>query len=151
MSAAAIRRAGLDDVPAIHRIERASFGDPWSAASFAQMLAHPSVHATVAVRSGEIVGYCIAWVIGEEAELANLAVDPAVRRSGIGRALLDDLLRALDRQGGARVYLEVRDGNAGAQALYRSRGFVATGRRKGYYRKPDEDAVVMTREIDAVG
>ncbi len=146
MTAASIRRATLDDVPAIDRIEHASFGDPWNAESFAQMIAHPRVHATVAEVSGAVAGYCVAWVIADEAELANLAVDPEVRRAGIGGALLDDLLRALDAEGGARVYLEVRDRNLAAQALYRSRGFVASGRRKGYYRKPDEDAVVMRRD-----
>ncbi len=146
MSAPTIRHATIDDVPAIHRIERTSFGDPWNAESFAQMIEHPRVHATVAEVAGAVVGYCVAWVIADEAEVANLAVDPEVRRAGIGGALLDELLRTLDGLGGARVYLEVRDRNLGAQALYRSRGFVASGRRKGYYRKPDEDAVVMRRD-----
>lgn len=145
MTALAIRRATTADVPAIHRIERASFGDPWSAESFAGMLTHQQVRATVAERAGTLAGYCIAWVVGDEAELANLAVDPAARRGGIGAALLDDLLAAVDAGGGATMYLEVRESNAAAQALYRSRGFVAAGRRKGYYRRPHEDAVVMRR------
>lgn len=140
-----IRRAADDDVAAIHRIERASFGDPWSAASFRSMLAHPQMHATVAERAGVVVGYCIAWIVGDEAELANIAVDPALRRLGVGAVLLDHLLHTVDGHGKCTVYLEVREGNAAARALYRSRGFVASGRRKRYYRKPDEDAVIMRR------
>ena len=92
-----------------------------------------------------MVGYCVAWQIIDEAELANLAVDPEVRRGGIGAILLDDLLEQVDRPPTAVVHLEVRESNAAAQALYRSRGFEASGRRKRYYSRPTEDAVVMRR------
>jgi ribosomal-protein-alanine N-acetyltransferase len=139
-----IRRADEADVPVIHAIECASFGDPWSERSFRSMLGIERVRATVAERDGTVVGYCIAWLLGDEAELANLAVAPDARRSGTGAALLDDLLAALDPDG-VTVYLEVRDSNASAQALYRSRGFTASGRRKGYYAGPTEDAIVMRR------
>lgn len=139
-----IRRAVEADVPAIHAIETASFGDPWSERSFRSMLAVERVRATVVERDGAVVGYCIAWLLGDEAELANLAVAPGARRSGVGAALLDELLAALDADG-VTVYLEVRDSNASAQALYRSRGFAASGRRKGYYARPTEDAIIMRR------
>lgn len=129
---------------AIHAIETASFGDPWSEHSFRSMIVIDRVRATVAEREGMLVGYCIAWLLGDEAELANLAVAPGARRGGVGAALLDDLLAALDPDD-VTVYLEVRDSNASAQALYRSRGFTASGRRKGYYARPKEDAVVMRR------
>lgn len=140
-----VRAAAIADVPAIVVIERASFGDPWSEASFRGMLAHAGVLARVAERRGRVVGYCIAWLVGDEAELANLAVAPAERRAGIGAHLLDALLAELDARGGTTVYLEVREGNAAARALYESRGFVTHGRRRGYYRAPAEDAVVMRR------
>lgn len=129
---------------AIHAIETASFGDPWSEHSFRSMIMIERVRATVAERDGTLVGYCIAWMLGDEAELANLAVAPGARRGGVGAALLDDLLAALDPDD-VTVYLEVRDSNASAQALYRSRGFTACGRRKGYYARPKEDAVIMRR------
>lgn len=141
----AIRPAREEDVAAIHLIERASFGDPWSAASFRAMLTQPQVLASVAVREGAVVGYCIAWHLADEAEVANLAVTAEARRAGIGAALLDDLLRTLHDRGGATVYLEVRASNAAAQALYASRGFAVAGRRRGYYRSPTEDAIVMRR------
>ncbi|MHB1299101.1 MAG: ribosomal protein S18-alanine N-acetyltransferase [Gemmatimonadaceae bacterium] len=140
-----IRRATEEDVAAIHAIEVESFGDPWSVGSFRSTLAHPQVVAKVAERAGKVIGYSIAWIVGDEAELANLAIDRAARRTGVGAALLDDLLVTLDGQAAVTVYLEVREGNAAARALYESRGFVETGRRKGYYRNPDEDALVMRR------
>jgi ribosomal-protein-alanine N-acetyltransferase len=139
-----IRPADEADVPAIHAIECASFGDPWSERSFRSILGIARVRATVAECEGALVGYCVAWLVGDEAELANLAVAPAARRGGVGATLLDELLAALDPDG-VTVYLEVRESNASAQALYRSRGFTARGRRKGYYARPTEDAVVMRR------
>lgn len=141
-----VRAARVDDVPAIHRLEAASFSDPWTPDSFRSMIAQPLALATVAELEGRIVGYCIAWAIGDEAELVNLCVAPSTRGVGVGGLLLDDLLRTLDVRGGATLYLEVRDSNEAAQALYRGRGFLASGRRKAYYRHPAEDAVIMRRQ-----
>ena len=109
------------------------------------MLAQPQVLASVAERDGAVIGYVIAWQLADEAEIANLAVVPSERRSGVGRLLLDDLLRTIESRGGATVYLEVRAGNVAAQELYRARGFEESGRRRGYYRAPTEDAIVMRR------
>jgi len=143
--AVSLRGATVDDVPGIHALETLSFSDPWTPDSFRAMIAQPLVLATVAEQDGRVVGYCIAWAIGDEAELVNLCVAPELRGTGLGGRLLDGLLATLDGRGGAAVYLEVRDSNEAAQALYRGRGFLASGRRKGYYRHPAEDAVVMRR------
>ncbi len=141
-----VRDATAADLGAIVTIERASFGDPWSEASFRSLLRAETTRFRVAVRDGRVVGYAVTTRIGEEAELANLAVDPSARRAGIGAMLLDDLLASTDAPPGATVYLEVRASNEPAQALYRSRGFEAVGRRKGYYSRPTEDAVVMRHD-----
>jgi ribosomal-protein-alanine N-acetyltransferase len=142
-----IRSAVDADIPAISAIERASFSDPWSETSFRSMLGHETVYLRVAEQQGTVVGYCVAWIVADEAEVANLAVVESARRQGIGVALLDDLLTRVDAAPGvkASVYLEVRASNVAAQALYVRRGFVPTGRRKGYYKAPVEDAVVMKR------
>jgi ribosomal-protein-alanine N-acetyltransferase len=140
-----LRRAVERDLTAIARIERESFSDPWSEASFRSTLAHPQVIATVIEQGGAVRGYSIAWIVGDEAELANLAVAPEVRRGGLGRRLLDALLGEVAARGGASIHLEVREGNVAAQALYRSRGFEVVGRRKAYYQAPEEDAVIMRR------
>ena len=140
-----VRPATLADLPAILSIERIAFSDPWTADAFRSMLGQDHVLTTVAERDGRLVGYSVAWAVGDEAELANLAVAPEHRGTGVAKRLLDHLLDDLDARGGATIYLEGRDSNAPAQGLYRSRGFTAAGRRKGYYRKPTEDAVVMRR------
>jgi len=140
-----VRPATLADVQAIAEIERASFGDPWSEASFRGTFANEGAVVLVAVRDERLLGYCVAWTIGDEAELANLAVAPDARRQGVGALLLDALLSELDAGGGATVFLEVREGNAAARSLYESRGFGVSGRRKTYYRAPVEDAILMRR------
>jgi len=134
------------DLDAMVVIERASFSDPWSRASFASMCAHPHAIARALVRDGLLLGYTVAWMVGDEAELANIAVAADARGGGLGGLLLDDLLGEIARRGGATVYLEVRAGNVAAQALYASRGFVARGLRRGYYAAPVEDAVIMRRD-----
>lgn len=140
-----IRDATAADVPAIVAIEQASFSDPWSEQSFHGLVGAERARLRVAVQHDQVVGYAVAWHVGDEAELANLAVAQVARRQGVGALLLDDLLAHADAAAGQTVYLEVRDRNAAAQALYRSRGFEVAGRRRGYYSQPDEDAVVMRR------
>lgn len=143
--AATLRDARLADVAAVVALERRAFGDPWSESSFRSLVSAPQARFRVAERDGTLLGYAVAWHIADEAELANLAVEPNARRQGIGALLLDDLLAVADRPPGQTVYLEVRESNAPAQALYRSRGFEAAGRRRAYYSHPSEDAVVMRR------
>jgi len=140
-----LRDAVVEELEAIVAIERVCFSDPWSVASFRQLLGATTAHFRVATRDEVVVGYAVATLIGEEAELANIAVTPEARRLGVGARLLDDLLAITDHPLGATVYLEVRASNAPAQLLYRSRGFESVGVRKGYYARPEEDAVVMRR------
>ena len=142
-----IRPATASDVDAIVHIERASFGDPWSPASFRSLLDNPHVYFAVATDDDVVTGYVVAWFVVDEAEIANLAVAPPSRGRRVGATLLDAALDAARARGAVSVFLEVRDSNAGARALYASRGFAQIGRRRGYYRKPVEDAVVMRRVL----
>jgi ribosomal-protein-alanine N-acetyltransferase len=136
------------DVQAIVAIERAAFSDPWSAQSFREALDHPAVYFACARRDdAEVAGYVVAWFVADEGEIANLAVAPDEWGGGIGRALLDAALDEGGRRGAQAVYLEVRDSNERARRLYRSRGFEEVGRRRGYYRRPDEDAIVLRRTL----
>jgi ribosomal-protein-alanine N-acetyltransferase len=88
----------------------------------------------------------VAWFVTDEGEIANLAVDPARWGGGVGKILLDAALAEGARRGAESVYLEVRESNARARRLYASRGFEEVGRRKGYYRRPAEDAIVLRRK-----
>jgi [ribosomal protein S18]-alanine N-acetyltransferase len=130
-------------------IERASFNDPWSAASFEAVMTEPAAFFAVA-RDGagaDVAGYVVAWFAADEGEIANLAVRQPTRRRGVGAALLDAALEEGRRRGAAATYLEVRDSNAAARALYASRRFEEVGRRRDYYRKPVEDAIVLRRSM----
>jgi ribosomal-protein-alanine N-acetyltransferase len=97
--------------------------------------------------AGRPLGYVVAMIAGPEAEIADLAVSPDARRRGIGRALIDRLLADLEAEHVTAVFLEVRESNHPARALYESRAFRAIGRRKGYYRLPVEDALLLKREL----
>ena len=96
-----------------------------------------------------VVGHAVFWWVLDQAELANLAVDPAARRRGIGAALLDRVLVEARELGVASVFLEVRWSNEAAHHLYLTRGFMQVAVRRGYYRSPPEDARVLVRFIAA--
>lgn len=148
-----VRPAMTSDVASIVALEKASFSDPWSAASFCSSLSRPETHMTVAEWRGEgpawaVVGYMVAWFIGQEGEIANIAVDSTWQRRGVGAALLDEVLASGQVAGVESMYLEVRASNVAAQALYASRGFSAVGMRRRYYSDPSEDALVLKWERD---
>ena len=102
----------------------------------------------VAETEGEVVGLAVGRVAADELEILNLAVTPERRRRGIGSALLGAALDHGRRAGAGRAFLEVRESNREARRFYERHGFADAGRRRGYYRGPEEDAVVMTRTLD---
>lgn len=144
-----LRAATPADVDAIAAIERASFADPWTRESFASFARRSDVFFRVAEADGRLAGYLVAWFVADEGELANVAVAPDARGRGIGAALLDELLAVAAERGVEAVYLEVRESNAVARTLYAGRGFLMVGRRRGYYRRPVEDALVLRRRVAA--
>jgi ribosomal-protein-alanine N-acetyltransferase len=155
-----LRRAVTADVGSVHEIERAAFSDPWSRGSFASLVSDPRALFAVAVApggaapadgahgAGAVLGYAVATFVVEQAELANLATAPAARRRGVGGLLLDEVIREAVTRGTRELFLEVRESNRAARALYASRGFVQVGRRRGYYRRPVEDALVLRLGLD---
>jgi ribosomal-protein-alanine N-acetyltransferase len=94
---------------------------------------------------GQVVGYWVGQRIDDEAELANLAVAPEARGQGIGRLLLDDFIKTVGGLARTTIFLEVRASNATAIRMYLTAGFAELTRRKGYYSRPVEDALVMAR------
>jgi ribosomal-protein-alanine N-acetyltransferase len=131
----------------IVELEKSSFSDPWSEASFAAVLNEPAAFFAAARDSASprVAGYVVAWFAADEGEIANLAVRQPTRRRGIGAALLDAALDEGRRRGARAIYLEVRASNSAARALYAGREFAEVGRRRNYYRKPVEDAIVLRR------
>jgi len=141
-----IRPVQAVDLGSVASIERLSFSDPWSERDFQECVAL-DVPLLVADCDGRVVGYVIAHHAADEAEILNLGVDPEERRHGVGRALIHDMLSLLHARGISSVFLEVRESNSVAQGLYASLGFTRVGRRRHYYRRPAEDAVVLRARI----
>ncbi len=141
----AFRRASVDDVPEVASLERIAFTDPWSASEFEQLAR--SAHAIFLVAAGPageaLAGYVIVAAVMDEAEVLNLAVAPSCRGLGVGGMLLDASLSEAAAAGATSVFLEVRESNVAARALYLSRGFSEISRRRRYYRRPVEDALVL--------
>ncbi len=140
-----IRPAVPADAPAMGRIERASFGDPWTDRSLEEALRSPNGTGLVALKGGQMVGYLLARHVGGSGEILNLAVAPGVRRKGVGKALLAAGLRVFDGLDVEEIFLEVRESNQAARTLYLAEGFAVVGMRRGYYRSPLEDALVLRR------
>ncbi|MBA3917992.1 MAG: ribosomal-protein-alanine N-acetyltransferase [Gemmatimonas sp.] len=144
---AVIIRAMQDsDLSAVAAIEAASFSDAWPRSAFAELMPRGYARLRVAVTgNGEVCGYCVLLLAGGEGEIANIATHPAWRGRGVGRSLLREALAAADEALAEAIFLEVRESNAAARALYAAQGFVQVGRRKQYYQQPAEDALVMRR------
>ncbi|WP_224982063.1 ribosomal protein S18-alanine N-acetyltransferase [Geomonas agri] len=138
------------DLDSVLRIEAASFPRPWTRRHFLDEIEHPDSHPMVAVTgSGTVAGYLCLKQVLDEAEILDVAVDPACRGGGIGRALVDWAI-AFCRDHTLRLLcLEVRVGNHEAISLYRRLGFAEVGRRKNYYENGD-DAILMDLSIAQV-
>jgi [ribosomal protein S18]-alanine N-acetyltransferase len=118
----------------------------WGRAAYAAALdadGSPRRMALVAEVDGGLAGFAVAAVVGTEAELESIAVEAAAQGRGIGRALMLELIHRLEGSGVGEIGLEVRGSNVAAIGLYSRVGFREVGRRRGYYREPVEDAVLM--------
>lgn len=138
---------GLDDLPAIQRIETASFTSPWPANAYRSELESNRLANYLVARTGDtIVAYGGMWLMVDEAHITTFAVHPAWRRQRIGeRLLLAFMDLARDRQA-HEATLEVRLSNLPARRLYEKFGFRPVGLRPRYYSDDNEDALIMTTE-----
>lgn len=143
-----VRAARPSDLSAVVAVEQASFTTPWSGPTFTALFQRRSVLFRVLEGpDGRLLGHGILWWVGDEGELANLAVTPDARGRGGGRLLLDALLAEGMARGVRRVLLEVRESNEPALRIYRARGFRQVGVRRDYYTNPREDARVLALEL----
>ncbi len=99
----------------------------------------------IAQVNGQVCGFLVARVTGDEAEILNTAVDPTHRRSGIGSLLLTTAISEAQARNAKNIYLEVRESNSAAIAFYSRHGFAKTAQRCAYYSSPTENAVVMKK------
>lgn len=145
------RPLAAHDLPVVSALEARIHAAPWTERNFRDALA-AGYSARVGERGDRIVAYGVLMLGPGEAQLLNLSVVPEARRTGLGRALLQQFVDDAARLGAEQLFLEVRVGNVAAIALYESTGFSAVARRVNYYppRPPDgarEDALVMRRAL----
>ena len=119
----------------------------WPEDSYREALKWPGVVALVSEGAGIVTGFILGRQVADEGEILNLAVAPANRRRGEGQTLLKAALDEFRSRGVSRVFLEVRESNETGISFYEKRGFFKTGRRAGYYRHPDETAIVMEMKL----
>ena len=147
------RPLAAPDVAYVAALEAHIHAAPWTPANFREALA-AGYSARVGEREGRIVAYGVLMLGPGEAQLLNLSVVPDARRGGLGRELLGQFLDDARRLGAEHVFLEVRQSNVPAIALYERSGFEAVARRDSYYPaaragEPREDALVMRRGLKA--
>ncbi|MFF0574160.1 ribosomal protein S18-alanine N-acetyltransferase [Streptosporangium saharense] len=141
----------VDDLPAVMKVERETFPlDAWSEGMLrGELDDQPRTrHYVVAVVGEEIVGYAGLYAAGDQADVQTIAVSEGHRRSGIGGAMLTELLTEAVRRGAESVFLEVRADNPGAQAVYHRFGFERIGLRRRYY-EDGTDAIMMKKDLNA--
>jgi ribosomal-protein-alanine N-acetyltransferase len=145
-----IRPMDTGDVPAVALLENRVFPDPWSENAFRGELAAAGRRYLVAEEGGVVVGYGGLLVVGDDAHITTLAVEPESRGGGLGTRLMLRLADEAREAGAAHLTLEVRVSNHPAQSLYRRFGFETVGLRRHYYR--NEDALIMwALDIDSEG
>lgn len=143
------RKIEVRDLDQVVEIEQEAFPEPWTRGMFSQEISSPMSHFYVALLDETLVGYVGFWQVADEAHITSVTVRKEYRGRGYGRILTDFIIRTAAGEGLTRAMLEVRVTNITAQNLYKSLGFEKTGMRKGYYKKTNEDAIIMARGLDA--
>ena len=119
---------------------------PWSENAIAGELTNPLALWLVALDGDTVAGYVGSQSVMGEADMMNIAVAPAYRRQGVGRGLVNELIRCLTEREVYCLTLEVRASNENAINPYNDLGFVQVGRRPNYYTAPKEDALILRKE-----
>ncbi|SFC99894.1 [SSU ribosomal protein S18P]-alanine acetyltransferase [Bacillus sp. OV322] len=138
------RMMKTEDIDQVLIVERKSFTLPWSRDAFFNELNHNQYAVYMVIEDeGEVIGYCGAWIVIDEAHITNIAILPDYRGQKLGEALLRKMIEISLSQGVKRMTLEVRVSNTTAISLYEKLGFQKGGIRKNYYTDNQEDAYVM--------
>ncbi len=127
---------------ALSVLETLCFSEPWSEEAL-RILTKENAFGVVALSDGQVVAYGGMTYVLDEGSVTNIAVHPDRRRQGYGRAVLRRMLLEAEQRALSFVFLEARESNLAARALYKAVGFEECGVRKNFYRKPTESAVQM--------
>ena len=143
MSDIIVRKMQPEDLLQVCEIEKDNFSLPWSEKSFLESMERNDTVFLVALLRKEVAGYLGCYCVAGEGEITNVAVKSSYRRQGVGGKLLETLYEEAKALHTQEFFLEVRESNEAAIALYSRQGFVKEGVRKNFYEKPVENAVIM--------
>lgn len=157
MAGARLRPMRWDDIGRLVELEREAFADDaWGEATWwSELAGRPRREYVVAQgdgadgEGGDVVGYFGIAHGGDVADVMTIAVAPAARGTGLGRALLDDLVARAAARGAQHLLLEVRADNEPARKLYERNDFQTISVRRRYYQPGDVDAIIMRRALPA--
>ena len=138
-----------ETVPVVTRLYARTFEEPWPEAAIGDLLKGTGSWGLLACRDERPVGFALCRTVVDEAEILTFGIDPDLRRTGIGRQMLKEVIK-ISARNADYLYLEVGADNPAAHALYLSSGFQEVGRRKKYYRRADRslvDALIMRRAL----
>lgn len=143
-----IKRADSSYIDVLCAIEKECFHTPWTRIAFEDFFSNSLSACFVAQIENEIVGYVGMYIIGDVCEITNIATLPKYRNRKIATALMTELLKLCKENDIEKVMLEVRRSNVPAISFYEKVGFYVVGFRKGYYKNPKEDAILMDYKVN---
>lgn len=141
-----LREMTAEDGADVAKIELECFSLPWSEEALIASLQQNYSYFVVACTDESIIGYGGVYVVAGEAEIINIAVKSEYRGKGVGKELVMALLQEAKKRDAKNTFLEVRESNINAIALYEKCGFKKNGIRKNFYEKPVENAVIMWKK-----
>jgi ribosomal-protein-alanine N-acetyltransferase len=136
-----------DDLDVVSSIEKEVFTDPWSRNAFRTDLSNKMAWPMVAEFEKKVVGYSNIYIVAGEVQIGNFAVAPGFRNRGVARKMMGEIFQKAGESNCHTIFLEVRESNVPAMELYKSYGFVSSGKRKDYYTNPNENAIIMVKEL----
>lgn len=146
-----IQRLKKDDAPVIARLHTEGFHRPWNDGEFRSLLTQGPVFGFIAREIGEkggAAGFVLARLAAGEAEILTIAVEKPARRAGLGRKLMDAVLRELHSHRAESLFLEVDEKNGAAIGLYKKLGFREVGKRPSYYQTAEGRSSALVMRLD---
>ncbi len=142
-----IRFAVLNDAKSISETEHLTLGaEAWTESGITETLSRNG-HYLIAELDGKTIGHGGFTAVLDEGDITNIAVRPEFRRKGVASKILEAMILAAKVEGLAFLTLEVRSNNTPAILLYEKYGFTVRGQRKGFYRNPTDNAIIMTLDF----
>jgi ribosomal-protein-alanine N-acetyltransferase len=140
--------AKKEHIPMMAALEAKSFSNPWSESSLNLFFDTESAIMVICLEDGCFASYCNLLTVLDEVQIINVATDPAFKKQGCAKAVLEFVLEESKKRGITTISLEVRESNIPAISLYESLGFFVAGKRKDFYTDPRENALVMIKNLD---